>query len=216
MMHTVYFDLETFAGFDKPSISDIKAPENYKDEAKILAYKEEHLDVAWRKQALDSFKGVVISCAYAIDNNPVQCIFNPTSEKDLMTELAEVFTSISYPLLVTHNGKRFDFVWLWHRAVKYKLNALRTMLPHKDDGRFSHVDIMDVFSVTAYGSDTWKSLDDMCLFLGLNGKGGIKGDRVHNMFLEGKYDDIINYNKNDTEMIRTIYKMIYERNQRRP
>jgi hypothetical protein len=202
----LYFDTETFSGFDKPSLDDISAPANYTDPVKIEAYKFANLDKIWRRQALDPLKAEVICLSYAIDDGEVITIQQPQyTEKDIIDMFAEVIKDNPYPFFVGHNISRFDIPILWLRAVKYKNNYLRIALPtNKYDD--ANKDTLTIFSAGAYGSDFWYSLEDIAKFLGLNPKQS-KGSEIHDMYVNKEYEKIASHCKYDVELVRDVYKM---------
>ena len=201
----LFLDIETFASWDKPSIDDIHAPANYKDPAVIQKWKEENLDKAWRKQALDITKGKVICIGYAIDDNPVETI-SSDNEEELMQAFSKVVGINPYIQFCGHNIKRFDLPWLWIRAVRYKLKSAVSIIPHtRNDGNI--IDTMEIFSATSFGSDSWLSMADLCAYFGLEGKGDMDGSKVHDAYINKEHDKIATYCKGDVERIRTIYNL---------
>jgi hypothetical protein len=201
----MFLDIETFASWDKPSMDDLQPPANYKDPIVIAKWKEANLDIAWRRQALSITKGQIICIGYSIDENPVQCIFE-TEESELMRRFAEVVEPNPYIQFCGHNAKRFDLPWLWLRAVKYNLKYLKSIIPHSRNDN-AIIDTMEVFSASSFGSDSWLSLDELCKFLGIEGKGDMDGSKVHDAYVNKEYDKISTYCMADVERVRTIYKM---------
>ena len=201
----LFLDIETFSSWNKPSIDDLQPPANYKDATVIQKWKEANLDLAWRRQALSITKGQIICIGYAIDDNPVDYIFS-TEESKLMERFAEVVEPNPYIQFCTHNGKRFDLPWLWLRAVKYNLKYLKSIIPHSRNDN-AIIDTMEVFSASSFGSDSWLSLDELCKFLGIEGKGDMDGSKVHDAYVNEEYDKITTYCVADVEKVRTIYKM---------
>jgi len=200
----IYLDIETFAGFNKPSLDDISAPANYKDEEKIKAYKEDNLDKIWRKQALDSMKGVVICLCYAVNDEPVQTVMG--EEKDIIQALADLIAEYPWATIVGHNVKRFDIPFLWHRAVKYRQRHLTVALPHSRQDYERIIDTMEVFSASSFGSDSWLSLDTLANFLGLPVKDS-QGSEIHDLYINKEYDKIAEHCRVDVALTREIYKL---------
>ena len=199
----LFMDIETYSSDNKPTIEDISAPANYKDADKILAYKQEHLDSAWRKQALDSMLGQIICISYAINDEEVVALTG--TEKEIIAAFADVVCAYPYAQFVGFNHKRFDLVWLFHRFVKYKHSEAMVILPHtKNDS--SIIDVMEIFSASNYGSDSWVSLDTLAKFLGLPCK-DFDGSKIHDLYLEGKIDEIVKHCEDDVRLTRDIYKL---------
>jgi len=208
----IFIDIETYAGDNKPSLDSIEAPANYTKPETIAKYKEENQDKVWRKQALHSLKGEIICIAFAVNDSPVQCLFKEKDkyEIELMMEFEEAVSGVSYPCWIGHNFKRFDNIWLVHRAIKYKLGGLKSMLPQRNSSYkydTDCIDTMELFAVTSHSSDSWYSLESISEFLGL-GKKESSGADIHDMYVQGKYDEIISHCKKDIELVRDIYNMV--------
>lgn len=201
----LYFDIETVCSPNKPSLDEIEAPSNYKDADKIQAYKEANVDKLWRKQALDSMKAQVICISYAINDEPVITIMHD-NEEDVMKDFESVVGENPYAIFIGHNILRFDIPFLWHRAVKYKLPYLKSILPHERYDKAMVRDTLSIFSVTSYGSDSWISLDTLAKFLGLPTKEH-HGSEIHDLYLAKDYDAIAKHCEDDVNLVRTIYKL---------
>ena len=207
-MPAITIDIETFSGWNKPSLDDIEAPSNYKDPDKIKAYKEENLDKIWRKQALNSLKGQIICIGYALNDGDVEVLFDE-DEKKLLMQFNDVISKYPYGILIGHNLLRFDIPWLYHRSIKYRLSSLKSILPHGKRDTDMINDTMSLFSSTIYGSDGYYSLDEIAKFLGLNPKESSGAD-IHDMFVAKEYDKIKEHCKYDVELTRQVYKLITE------
>jgi len=203
--NNVYLDIETYGGKHKPSLEDIAAPSNYKDPEKILKYRQERLQDAWGKQALNPLKGEIICIGYAIDSHKPECIIG--EEEDIVSTFSEVLRTLSYINLIGYNVLGFDFPWLYLRAVKYNLPILKSVLPEKKNDT-GYKDLMQEVSSTLYGKDSYLSLNDVCGFFGLKGKEGMDGSMVHQAFVDGKIQEIAEYCKDDVERNRSLYKLL--------
>jgi predicted PolB exonuclease-like 3'-5' exonuclease len=205
-VHNVYLDIETYGGQQEPSLDDISAPSNYKDPEKILKYKEERLQEAWAKQALNPLKGEIICIGYAIDDeSPVDLI---GSEEDITDKFDFLLNELAYVKLIGYNVLGFDFPWLYLRAVKYNLPILKNHLPTKKSDT-SYLDLMQQVSSTLYGKDSYMSMRDVCGFFGISVKeNGLDGSMVHQAYLDGRIKEIAEYCKQDVEAARTLYKRL--------
>ena len=65
MDNKIFIDIETIPSETMPSLDDLQAPANYKDEAKIKAWKEANQVEAWKKQALNSMQGRIICIGWS-------------------------------------------------------------------------------------------------------------------------------------------------------
>lgn len=231
MNNTLFLDIETFGSKPEfveptlPTAADVKVG-NLKDEVKIAAKIAESLpvmiaeaiakaheenDKEWRSNALKSVKGKVISLSYAMNDEPVVNLVVDSSEKELelLLQFEEFLKSIA-PLhqqtfVVAHNGLAFDFPWLRHRAMKYRLQHLFELLNFsKYDPRAR--DTMDMFRGTDYRN--YYSMDGIAQFFGVEGKTDMKGSEVHDAFLAEEYEKIAEYCGHDVEVLRNIYKLI--------
>lgn len=202
-MKNIFIDIETFAGDVKPSIDDIKAPANYKDEEKIKAYKENALESEWEKQALDSLKGKVVCIGVAIDDNEPVMFTDLKDEKDLVNTFHEYIITreenhdLQSCNWIAHNGNTFDFVWLFHRIKKYGLD---NFLPEPRQSRF--IDTMKLAGFTDYRA--MLSLDNLCQFFGIGKKMNISKS-VHEMVCLEMDKEISEYCKKDVELLRDLY-----------
>lgn len=211
---TLVIDIETWASNNKPDYPPFKVssgatkPETIqKQKDEYETTKEELRDKLWRKQALDSMRGAIICVCYAIDDADVQHIVGDT-EQDILTELDNVLANIPYPIVVGWNISRFDLVWLFHRGLRYGLKNILTSLPNKKDDQAMMRDLMNVFSATSYGSDSWVSLDEAARFLGFPSK-AVSGKDIHDLYVNGQIDVIIEHCVYDVELCRKIHKLVY-------
>lgn len=205
----ITFDLETIPAKEKPSLDEIEAPKNYKDEKKIKQYKEEKVEEEYRKQALKSLKGRLLCIGYAFDDEPAQCIMiNPEdpNEYEMLNEFTELILTKKPraidPVFVGHNIKAFDILWLGHRALKYNLPQLWKMLPKYRYAK-NLQDTAEIFAMTDFKS--YFSLKDIADFLGIECKSDLSGDQVYDAWLAGEYERIKKYCIEDVETVREIY-----------
>jgi len=204
--HNVYLDIETYGGQQEPTFHDISAPSNYKDPDKILKYKEEKLQEAWAKQALNPLKGEIICIGYAVDDETPESLIG--SEEDIVCEFEDVLNELVYAKLIGYNVLGFDFPWLYLRAVKYNLPILKNYLPTKKSDT-SYLDLMQQVSSTLYGKDSYMSMKDVCGFFGINVKdNGMDGSMVHQAYLDGRIKEIAEYCKQDVEAARKLHKRL--------
>lgn len=212
MNHTalIYLDIETGPNPVKPDYPPFKVsngatkPETIqkqKDEYELI--KEELRDAVWRKQSLDPLRGTIICLSFAIDDGEVVSLVG--EEKDILMKFEDVVRDVPYGEFICFNGKRFDFVWLFYRAVKYGLKVLRDILPHTRNAN-NVTDVMELFSATSYGSDSWVSLDSLAKFLGLPCKES-QGSEIHDMYLKGEIDKIVEHCELDVKLVRDIYNL---------
>lgn len=140
----IYLDIETIPG-QHPSVIDalrqeaeaekagIKAPGNYKDEAKIADYimgKQAEIDAAvderWRKTSFDGALGQIVAISMAVGDEaplPIYADDWATAEADLLRRM-NAFVACAYnddpqmmPVFVGHNVVAFDLRFIFQRCV---------------------------------------------------------------------------------------------------
>jgi len=205
----LFLDIETIPGPIKPDVSEVKVPANYKDEAKIRAYQEEHLEEAWRRQALDSMSGSIICIGYALEDGPVTTFCVEDEAKvvsDFAALVGELQGRYSEPLnWCGWNIATFDLPWLWRKAVKYGLARLRNAIPR--DNHYGM--IVDLMRVWAADYQDRSSLSKVAAFLGIPHDGG-NGSEIHDLWLSGELDAIAAHCRRDIETTRAIWERIYK------
>jgi hypothetical protein len=98
------------------------------------------------------------------------------------------------PALVTYNGRSFDLPVLALRSLRcgvpmawyYNERGIRHR--YSEDG---HIDLCDWLA--DHGASRANSLDSLARLIGLPGKIGIDGSQVHQLYQQGKIEDIRNY-----------------------
>ena len=198
---TLFIDIETGPG-KKPELDSITADGRLKDPVKIAADLQDKQDTIWRKNSLSSIKGEVFCVGVAVDNEPASVIYAGSEETTL--KLFDTFLNkFSFPTLVSHNGMDFDFLFLFHKGLKYGLLNLISLF---DKGPQLH-DTMRMLDGPSFRTMT--SLDNMCqLLLGESAKGDITGKDVFDLILNEEYDRICEYCKTDVEWLRKCYNKL--------
>ena len=118
------------------------------------------------------------------------------SERDIIGNFLENIRKMK-PQLVTYNGSSFDFPVLRYRALHHKLEAPGLFArPYFNRYTNDALDLCDALS--SFGSSTKMKLDEICKFLGFDGKpDGINGSQVDEYFRAGKIQEISDYCKSD-------------------
>lgn len=212
-MTKIYIDCETLPGPEYPSLDSVQAPANYKDPAKIQSYKESKLEEVYRAQALDSMQGRLLCVAWALDNEPVQALTvglgDIQTEQDLLQELEAKLLEIPHDLnamqWVGHNVRTFDLIWLWRKALKYRLWDLARHIPRQRyDKR-----VVDTLELWAADFKDRVSLQAIADFLGLDGKANdIDGSQVFDLWQEGRLQEIQDYCCQDVELVRRVHAIL--------
>jgi len=195
------FDIETWGGPNKPSMDDISAPSNYKDEEKIKAYKEDKMKTAWSDQGLDSIKGEICCLGYQVDGGKPYTLTG--TEEEIIKAFSSVVEDIrnnesSQIYWIGHNLAGFDLPWTLQRAWKYDSMPLSYAIPTNpyDD---HIVDTMTLFAGPGVRDPkSRRKLDDIAKFFGIEGKTkGFDGSMVHDAFIRGEIKKIAEYCGND-------------------
>jgi len=237
-MKRLYFDIETFGNKPEekkpypelilPTKDDV-AIGNAKDESKVQAIIDEKLpkmiveakekhqkecdkidseyDKEWRGNALDSMKLTVICLCFAIDDGDVVKLKGTEEEifKAFDDFLAKYGHEAQSFVLVGQNIKGFDIPIIWHRAIKHKLKHIwSTFRVHKYSDRVQ--DVQEMFAITDFKKHY--SQDSISKFLGRKGKGDFSGKDVHDAYLRGEIDRIVDYCADDVIDCRYNYEAI--------
>lgn len=204
----IFLDIETIPGPDKPSWEDVAAPANYKDPDKILAYKQAHVEDAWRRQALDSMKGEIVCIGWALDDEPAHALTRSTdgTEKALLLKFWECIEGgvlCTPPQIVGWNVKQFDVPYIWRKAIKYAMTHLRDFCQ-----RTSRTGCLDLMLEWGANYKDYISLDAVSYFLGFRGK-ATQGDQIFDFWLAGDIKTIGDHCLEDVELTRNIYRRMY-------
>lgn len=232
----IFIDIETVPAQDPDAIimlraeADeekllIKAPSNYKDEAKIKEYilaKQIEIDAAfderYRKTSFDGALGQIVCVSYAIDDNDPAVIYASdwkNSEQFILTSLYEnlqtAYTPNSQvrPVFIGHNIVSFDLRFLLQRSIIVGVKP-PMFIPFKakpwDDVVFD--------TMTAWaGVGNRVSMAKLCEVFKIDAKGSevdgeIDGSKVWDYVQAGRIDDVATYCMHDVIRTRQIYKRI--------
>ena len=222
-MAICYIDIESAPTTNTDVIeairSSIKHPNNISKPQTIEKWYAENAESAYqeayRKTALDGLFGSIVSISWAIDDNPVTGIIRlpDQPESDLLNmvlgQLANVSDSrgnrVGISKWVGHCVSTFDIRFIWQRCVINRINP-PIKLP-VDAKPWDNV-FFDTRTAWTGGSSSYSgksSLGAMAPVFGLH-KSDMDGSMVYDAYLAGEYDRILQYNKEDVEDCRTLYK----------
>lgn len=226
----IYIDIETIPAQD-PAIRQqleadamaekalIKAPANYKDEAKIAEYiaaKSAEIDAdienRWRKTALDGAYGQIVACALACDNGQIESA-SDMNEREMLDWINNMMAGMTHgyqlPVFVGHNISGFDLKFIFQRMV---INQIK---PHKNIPFFAKPwdDCIFDTMVKWAGVGNRVSLDKLCKVLNIDVKGSeigedIDGSKVWDFVKAGRLDDVETYCAGDVARVRKIHKLM--------
>lgn len=236
----LYLDIETVPAQDpaiiaalradadaelEESLAAVRAPANYKDEAKIVAFAEDakaklradheaSVEAAYRKTALDGAAGELCVIGYAVDDDVLLAGYVDPPELNERDLLLSFFDSISFlytishkPVLVGHNVIEFDLRFIWQRAIVHGIRPPPGFPrePKPWDGT-----VYDTMLQWA-GVRGKISQDRLCRALGLPGKPMVDGkpmdgSRVWDLVKAGRIAEVAKYCKNDVSRVRDIHR----------
>ena len=216
----LFIDIETIPAGDPIVLRELEPPGNISKQDSIEAwYKEKAPAIAakkYRERALDSMAGEILCIGYAIEEEPVECIVG--IENDILKKFSCIISKYAgewdEPLtFIGWNVAKFDIPWIWRKAIKYELIGLRDVF-NRDRYKGNYLDLMLTWA-TDYKDYT--KMGDVAKFLGLSDKFGnlrdkfshITGAMIYDAYIEGRMDEIVEYCKNDVEIVREIYRRIF-------
>lgn len=239
MIPTIYLDIETFSGEKPPlapnpeleptpSLNDIKPHGGIKDPVKQLEYKEEKQkaiaeanlaaynkaiqanldkqDKEWRSQSLDPFLGEIICVVLKVDEDD-PFIITGVNEQELLEYLDIKLMDYSYPNIIAHFGLTFDFYFLFVKGLQYRMRNVASVFG--GHGGSTLIDTATIIRGTNYKGMV--SLDKMTYTLtGNKAKGDIHGSDVHDLYLDGRIEDICHYCVKDTLALYESCKVLEE------
>ena len=218
----------------RPTTADLKCPKTLKKQETIDAWwaspeREDELEEIYqkrvnefRKTALNPWECQVFCIAWAIEESglimdeEIKVIWG-LDEKLLLEQFSDalqtgyekkIVDKMSVSTFVGFNLRNFDNSVLRLKSIKHKLSWLTQVLPtRKYHDRIE--DIMEMsLMTTRLTIDKYVGLDYVCKFFGMEGKGEIEGSNVYDHYLEGKYQEIADYCKDDVEKTRTLHKLM--------
>lgn len=233
----VYFDIETIPAQDERDIAMIreeslqemravKAPSNYKDQAKIDEYInakkaeiEASFDDRYRKTSFDGALGQIACISFAIDDNEPLALYSSKFDAEGERGVISAFytqihlnfdpSSQQRPIFIGHNIVNFDLRFLFQRSVILGIKP-PIAIPFKakpwDDVVFD--------TMTAWaGTGNRVSLAKLCKVFGLDAKGSeigdeIDGSKVWDFVKAGRIEDVAKYCSGDVKRTRSIYKLL--------
>lgn len=205
-MSVVYLNIEsTSPPTIPPDPESVETPRNYKDPDTIRQYKIRRAMEIWKDLATKPHSANVIAISYAVDDGDPVVMMN-VNEWLLFQQFDEIVhglqDDLKYRKYVTFNGFGFDFPTMYARAVKYGLRNLAVEMRMRTKwGDDRHIDVFNVL-----GSEG--SLDDWCLFFGINLDNPIRGSQVTESFLKQQHDLIYKHSLSRVIGAREIYRKL--------
>lgn len=210
-MYNVFLDLESIP-VQCPDriaklIADAKPPANYSKPETIAKWREDNAADIIAKTALDPAAGHICSIAWAVGDEPVQCIGAANAggdcERNMLANFFIALPQTGMCRFIGHYITGFDLRFIMCRAIVLgvKVPALWPRDPKPWDQQ-----VFDTMTAWA-GARGTIGLERLCEALGIESpKGDMAGDKVAEAWANGEFDRIADYNRRDTEAVRQVFK----------
>ena len=215
MTDFLYLDIETIPAQSEAArfriAETIKPPAQMKKPETIARWEAEEKDAAVEealaRTGLNGGYGHVCCIGWAGNDENVSTYKYGIhkGEKEIISDFFRVagcFVGSRRPVIIGHNVAEFDLKFLRQRAMVLgiKIPAWFPINP-KPWGD----DVFDTMTAWAGPRDR-VSLDDLCFYLGIEGKGAIDGSMVADLFARGEHEAIAQYCRDDVVRVRSIHK----------
>lgn len=232
----IYLDIETTPAQSPDAIAELKrqaleekaairAPSNYKDEAKIVEYiagKHAEIDAAaddrYRKTSFDGAAGQICVIGVAFDDEPPVTFWSKDWAGTERQIIGDFFEELKYrfepsrdrrPVFIGHNLVGFDLRFLFQRSV---MLGIRPPVWMPVNPRPWDDCVFDTMTAWA-GFGNRVSLDKLCRSFGIAAKGSeigeeIDGSKVWDFVQAGRIADVAKYCAGDIERTREIHKRL--------
>jgi hypothetical protein len=201
-------------------LANVRAPSNYKDAAKIADYIESAkaalldgeqaaIDEAVNKTGLNGAFGQVVCIGIALDDAAPTVIHGMNECENLLglnVVLDQVRKADWYSTsIVGHNVSAFDLRFLLQRFIVNQVKPHPIIVRGANAKPWQGEIVYDTMTQFA-GTGNRISLDDLCVALGLPGKGDITGADVWPMVQAGKLKEVADYCADDVTKTREVFK----------
>ena len=209
----LYLDLETIPTQREDAkrrvMENVKAPKNYKDEAKIAEYKKEHADDAWRQTALSGDYGEIVVACYAIGDGELRTYVRDTIDEPTLLET--LYAAIKhdcgrqYPTIVGHN-LAFDLRFLHHRSIVFGVRPPFHLPYNTAPWQSAYVDTMYEWC----GAKGSIKLTELCnvLDVDVGHDDTIDGSMVWDTWNSGDHDTVMSHCIADVKRVREVHKRL--------
>lgn len=205
------------------ALAEVKAPGNYKDEAKIAEYitskraelqaeHEKTIAAKVSKTGLDGAFGRVCVIGWAFNDGKPRTLLNADNEAALLTcfadEMAEAINHSTEfaTCVIGHNVSSFDLRFLVQRFI---VNGIRPPMVIQRAAQAKPWESDKVFDTMVQwaGVGNRISLDKLCLALGIpSPKGDMDGSMVAEYVAAGRIEEVAAYCERDVEAARAVHQ----------
>lgn len=204
-------------------LAGVKAPGNYKDEAKIADYiatERAKIEAGhgaefddWHlKTSFDGGLGQVCCIGVAIEDGPVATYYvggnSSAHERNILEaffcHLTDAHKVTDRPVFIGHNSNGFDIPFLWKRCIV--LGVKPPVWFPRDPKPWGDSTFDTMVAWNGPGARAGGSMDRICKILGIPGKGGMDGSQVWPFFQAGRIAEIADYCAADVERTRSMFE----------
>lgn len=220
-MRKLFLDIETLpAGQDSQAVLKKLFEKKKKLVRGVQPGEEDKFEEFVAKTSFDGAFGRVLCISYAVDNGPLEVLYNENDEAQTLKQFWDLVKSISveprniqYPdygvQFIGHNVMDFDLRFIYQRSIilgvqpAYEINF----------ARYRSYPVYDTMKEWVKWSNSTVGLETLALAMGIpTPKEGIDGSQVAAFFAAGKVQDILEYCKRDVETTRAVYqRMTFEK-----
>lgn len=191
----IVIDIETVACPDAASFLDpVRAPANYKDEAKIAAYRTEKFTEQVSKAALEPDLCEVVAVGILLPDDPRPAVVSTRDQHSETELLALLWWAVGQRAIVGFNSLSFDLPVLIRRS---QLLGVAFPTLNLDRYRTPHVDLLE--RLTFNGKLTYRSLGFYLRRFGIPHDDTVKGADIAQLVAEGRWEAVGSHCRADVE-----------------
>ena len=221
-MSNIFFDIECIPdqreGALQKILDNITAPAQYKKPESIEKWLAENAEsvaeVKYHKTSLNGIAGEIVSIAWAIDDGEIGGHIRLPGEREgalldaFFEDLTHALPRNTGNCWVGHNVINFDLRFLKQRCMVTNTQPPIFIPAEKRHGAGAVFDTM-VEWCGMYGSNRFVSQDALCEAFGIEGKTGMSGAEVWPAYQAGRFEEILDYNKNDVRIVRELHRRMW-------
>lgn len=199
-MPWVVFDIETIPSPDCASFipDDIKAPSNYKDEAKIAEYIKNARQKQIDEAGLDLDLCEVAAIGWEGDDNEGAIYLRSLTDEARM--LRDFWRAVDGRLLVGFNILHFDLLVLLRRSLYLGVSA-----PPIQVDRYRHDNVLDLADVLSFGrKEHLRPLSFYCKRFGIPHDESVTGAQIASLVAAGDWQAVSRHCYDDVQATRAL------------
>jgi len=211
----IFLDIETIPdqreGALQKFLDNVTAPGQYKKADSIEKWIAENGPAAaeeqYHKTSLQGIAGEIASIAWAIDDGEIDGHIRLPGESEgalldaFFEDLTAALPKLTGNTWVGFNILEFDLRFILQRCM---VTNTRPPIVLPADARHGST-VFDCMKAWT-GWKGYVSQDALCEAFGIKGKSGMDGSQVWSAYQDGRYEDILDYNKDDVRIVRELYR----------